>query len=116
MSREKYREPVDILRRLPDDTGAGGGVEETYAILASTTCEVRDEKYTVTEQDQAAPIVENKIFSFRAGREILPDDMIRWRRCCYEILVIDEFDHRGREVRVHARRRRGHWRVRGENV
>ena len=42
------------------------------------------------------------IFSFRK-RTILPDDLLRWHGDTYEIVHIDEYDHRGREIRVRGR-------------
>lgn len=114
MSREKYRYTIAILRRM-DDGGSGGGHAEQYSLRATTTAEVRDEKYDVTQADQGAPLTEVKIFSFRR-RSVLPDDLIRWHGDDYEILHIDEYDHRGREIRVRARRRRAHWSLSGENV
>ena len=112
--REKYRETITILRRI-DNYASGGGTDELYADLCNTSAEVRDEKYDIVLADQGAPISEMKIFSFRT-RQILPDDRIRWRGDTYEITYIDDFDHRGREMRVRGRRRRDHWSLDGENV
>ena len=113
MGRERYRETVTILRRI-DNGASGGGIAETYAALCNTSAEVRDEKYDIALADQGAPLTEMKIFSFRP-RQILPDDRLLWRGEQYEITYIDEFNHRGREMRVRGRRRRDHWSLKGEN-
>lgn len=113
MSRERYRETVAILRRV-EDGNSGGGDPETYREAGVTCAGVRDEKYDVTLADQGAPLTEVKIFSFRR-RRILPDDLLRWHGDVYEIVHIDEYDHRGREIRVRGRRRRDHWSLQGEN-
>lgn len=107
MGRETYRERVVILRRV-DAGQRGGGGAETYREAGETSAGVRDEKYDVTMADQGAPLTETKIFSMRM-REIRPDDMLLWRGDAYEVTYIDAYEHRGREIRVRARRRRAHW-------
>lgn len=107
MARENYRYTVGILRRVEDGNSGGGNVE-TYREAGTTTAFVRDEKYDITMADQGAPLTEVKIFSFRK-RTILPDDLLRWHGDTYEIVHIDEYDHRGREIRVRGRRTRAHW-------
>jgi len=114
MSRERFREAVAILRRV-EDGKSGGGYLETYRQAGVTSAEVRDEKYDVTQADQGAPLTEVKIFSFRR-RNIMPDDLLRWRGDAYEIVYIDEYDHAGREMRVRGRRRRDHWSLAGDNA
>jgi len=113
MSRENYRYTVGILRRV-EDGNSGGGDPETYREAGVTCAGVRDEKYDVTLAEQGAPLTEVKIFSFRT-RQIMPDDLLRWHGDVYEIIHIDEYDHRGREIRVRGRRRRDHWSLQGEN-
>lgn len=111
--RERYRQQVRLLRRVQEKTG--GGKPEVYRPIATVSCEVRDEKYDTQNADQGAPIVEQKIVSMRA-RLILADDAVEWQGNLYEIVYVDGYNNRGREIRLRVRRRKAHWSVLGENA
>jgi len=74
-------------------------------------CEVRDEKWSESQQDESGRIEDVKLFCMRM-REIRSDDLIRWRGEIYRVEYPDAYDHRGRELRVRAMRSRSRYTIR----
>ena len=103
MSRERYRQAIHILRRSA--TGE-------YFVHHCTSCEVRDEKWSESQQEQSGRIEDVKIFCMRA-QKIESDDLIRWKGEVYRVEYVDAYDNRGREIRVRAMRSRSRYSVRG---
>lgn len=101
MGRERFRQRIEILRR---------GEDGAYALHAQTSCEVRDEKWSETLQDESGRIEDVKIFAMRA-RRILSDDLIRWQGEIYRVEYVDGYDNRAREIRVRAMRSRSRYSV-----
>ena len=110
MGRERYRSRVQILRRA-DDTG-GGYVPERYAVIAETSCEVRDESEAEYAAAESASIQHVKTFAMRS-RDIRDDDVLRYAGEDYDVRRVDRYTQGGREIRVRASRSASRYSVEG---
>ena len=113
MKKNRYRHRVEILRRRQSAAGSGGYGADEYEKIGEASCEIRDESEGVYAAAESARIEHVKTFAMRA-REICSDDLLRWKGECYCVRRVDEYLHKGREIRVRASLSRSRYTVRGE--
>lgn len=115
MGREKYRHRVEILRRPPETTDAGGYGEDEYEKVGETSCEVRDESPAEYATAESAGIEHVRTFTMRK-RRILEDDLLIWDGITHRVRTVDGYLNQGREITVRASVSKSRYSVRGQNV
>lgn len=115
MSRNKYRQRVEILRRPQGSESRGGYAPDEYEKIGETSCEVRDESPAEFAAAESAGIEHVRTFTMRA-RKILADDLLIWDGQAHAVTRNDGVTHLGREIRVRASAFTSRYSVRGENV
>lgn len=113
MSMGKYRQRVEILRRVAGSS-TGGYTPDVYERIGETSAEVRDESPAEYAAAESACIEHVRTFTMRT-REIHTDDMLRWRGQAHMVSRVDGVTHLGREIRVRASISRSRYSVQGEN-
>lgn len=113
MSMGKYRQRVEILRRV-EGSSTGGYTPDVYKRIGETSAEVRDESPAEYAAAESAGIEHVRTFTMRA-REIRTDDMLVWRGQAHLVSRVDGVTHLGREIRVRASIARSRYSVAGEN-
>jgi len=114
LSRDKYRQRVEILRRV-EGGGSGGYARDLYAVVSVTSAQVRDESESEWAAAESAQIEHVKTFAMRV-RDVRTDDVLRWRGQTYRVRRVDSYLNEGYEIRVRASATKSRYSVRGQNV